>query len=118
MPVRSSNSSVLRWPDRDGVLSAAREWARTCRTAHAGVEAIGCFGSCARGDWGVGSDLDLVVIVSSSPEPFARRALAFDASHLPVPTELVVYTRDEWQRLLAAGDRFARTMQREVLWLA
>lgn len=118
MPSRSSDSSVLRWPDRAVVLSAARQWAASVRAERPEIEAIGCFGSYARGDWGVGSDLDLVAIVSASTEPFARRALAFDLSHLPVPAEILVYVREEWQRLLARDDRFARTMRGEVVWLA
>ena len=37
------------------------------------------------GDWGVGSDVDLVVIVADSTEPFERRAAAWDATELPPP---------------------------------
>lgn len=118
MPVRSSDSSVLRWPDREVVLAAARQWAVRSRAEHAETEAIGCFGSYARGDWGVGSDLDLVVIVSTSREPFERRALAFDPSDLPVPAEVLVYSREEWQCLLARDDGFAHAMRSEVVWLA
>jgi predicted nucleotidyltransferase len=62
--------------------------------------AVGYFGSYARGDWGVGSDLDLVVIVEASAEPFERRA---------VPVDLLVYTRAEWTRLASRP--------RDVVWL-
>jgi predicted nucleotidyltransferase len=116
MPVRSSGSSVLRWPDRQSVDAAARGWARA-QAGRPGLEALGYFGSYARGDWGVGSDLDLVAIVSSSDEPFERRALAWDLSVLPVPAEILVYTRDEWARRLEQGDRFARMLRDETVWL-
>jgi hypothetical protein len=56
--------------------------------------------------------------VSASSEPFERRALAFDVTGLPVPAEVLVYVREEWQRLLAGDDRFARAMRSEVVWLA
>lgn len=117
MPVRSSDSSVLRWPDRETVLAAARHWAKLVRGARPEVEAIGCFGSFARGDSGVGSDVDLVAIVATSDEPFERRALAFDVSELPVPAEILVYTREEWQRILERGGRFAAMLSSEVVWL-
>jgi len=35
---------------------------------------IGYFGSYARGDWGVGSDLDLLVIVTAAEEAFEKRS--------------------------------------------
>ena len=58
MPVRSSTSSVLVWPDRDSVESAQlRTWVATELPRHPEVLRLGCFGSFARGDWGTGSDL-------------------------------------------------------------
>jgi len=117
MPVRSLHSSVLKWPDREAVLSAARRWAATQAQTHPELMAIGCYGSYARGDWGVGSDLDIVAIVQSSDEPFERRALRWNLDELPVPAELVVYTRDEWDRILRERGRFARTLQSETMWL-
>jgi hypothetical protein len=78
---------------------------------------LGYFGSYARGDWGVGSDLDLVAVVESSALPFARRALEWEISTLPVPTELLVYTRQEWEGLKSQGGRFFRTVDREAVWL-
>ncbi len=33
---------------------------------------IGCFGSYAGGDWGLGSDLDLVVVVAEAGWPFCK----------------------------------------------
>jgi predicted nucleotidyltransferase len=95
--------------------AAARGWARA-QAGRSGLEALGYFGSYARGDWGVGSDLDLVAILSRSDEPFERRPLAWDLTGLPVPAEILVYTRDEWARRLERGDRFARMLRDEVVW--
>jgi len=117
MPVRSLRSSVLKWPDRRTVVQAVTAWASRERLQHPGLIRLGWFGSYARGDAGVGSDLDLVAVVESSVEPFERRALAWDLSQLPVPAEILVYTRDEWQRLEQEGGRFARTLEREARWL-
>lgn len=117
MPVRSLTSSVLRWPDRPQVEREAAEWAAREAPCHAGLLRLGYFGSYARGDAGVGSDLDLIAVVESSPEPFERRALGWDLVSLPVPAEILVYTRQEWEWLLEQGGRMARTLKSEVRWL-
>lgn len=116
MPVRSLDSSVLRWPDDETVVAAVRAWAEDARGRRPGVRKIGYFGSYARGDWGVGSDLDVLVIVDRSDEPFERRALDFDATGLPVPTDVFVYTSEEWHRLTAELG-FQRTAAREAVWV-
>jgi len=117
MPVRSSSSSVLRWPDRDTVDRAVRAWSADLIGTHPAVERAGYFGSYARDDWGVGSDLDLIVIVDGSAEPFTRRALAFDTLELPVPADLLVYTVDEWRRMRDEGVSFATRVEREAVWV-
>ena len=93
--------------------SRARE---ACR--HAGLLRLGYYDSYARGDWVVGSDVDLIAIVEAAADPFGRRALDWDLLGLPVPAEIVVYTREEWERLRSEGGRFARTIERETVWLA
>jgi hypothetical protein len=66
MPVRSLNSSVLRWPALKEVESAVHKWARGEVEKHDSLVSLGYFGSYAREEAGVGSDLDLVAIVESS----------------------------------------------------
>jgi predicted nucleotidyltransferase len=110
MPVRSLGTAVLVWPDATKVLAAARRWADDLRRADESVAAVGLFGSYAKGDWGVGSDLDLVVIVSDSRLPFERRAVRFDTIGLPVPADVLVYTSAEWAVLT--------TRPRPVNWLS
>jgi predicted nucleotidyltransferase len=44
---------------------------------------LGYFGSYAHGDWGVGSDLDLVAVVCHDDRPFETLAVAWDLSPLP-----------------------------------
>lgn len=117
MPVRSLSSPVLRWPDGREVERGAIEWAAQEAPRHSGLLRLGYFGSYARGDAGVGSDLNLVAVVESSQEPFERRALGWDLISLPVPAEILVYTHQEWTRLMEQGGRFARTVEREARWL-
>lgn len=116
MPVRSLASSVLRWPDRAEVDRAVRSWASAVAGQDESVLAIGYFGSYARGDWGVGSDVDLVVVKRVAEEPFERRALAYDATGLPVPADVLVYGTEEWQRMQAHGG-LARTVAGEIVWV-
>ncbi|MGH9317448.1 MAG: nucleotidyltransferase domain-containing protein [Thermoanaerobaculia bacterium] len=94
-----------------------REWAAAEAVRRPGLLRLGYFGSYARGDWGVGSDVDLVAVVEACSEPFERRALDWDTLSLPVPADLAVYTREEWQRLHREGERFARTLDSEAVWV-
>ena len=115
MPTRLLTSSVLKWPDAATVVRAARSWAAAAERAHPEVRRIGYAGSYARGDWGVGSDLDLVIVVRDAPPPPSplERALAFDAADLPVPADVLVFTESEWRAATAAG----RHLSRQTVWL-
>ena len=117
MPVRSLTSSVLNWPDGTAVDAAARRWAERQRTLHPELLRLGYFGSYARGDWGVGSDLDLIAIVTGSESSFADRPSGWDLTDLPVPAEILVYSEAEWQRLQQGGGRFATSIRNEAVWL-
>lgn len=118
MPVRSWHSPVLVWPGRDAAEEALRAWAGDLTRAHPDVLRVGYFGSYARGDAGVGSDLDVVVVVGRCDEPPMRRPLAFDTvSGFPVPVDLLVYTEEEWRRLTAGRDPFALRLAAEVVWV-
>lgn len=117
MPVRSLNSSVVRWPDADTVLSALTIWAHEIAIARPAVERVGCIGSYARGDWGPGSDLDVVIVLRGSDLPFIERAAAFDTTSLPVPCDLLVYTTDEFARVTGESTRFARVLREEARWV-
>ncbi len=115
MPVRLLSSSVLKWPDAQTVDRAVRRWAEDIGQHRKDVLRIGYFGSYARGDWGVGSDLDLIVIVKHSNLPFERRSISWDVAALPVPVDLLIYTQAEWDGLRQR--RFYSTVMREAIWI-
>jgi len=117
MPVRSLSSAILRWPDRKRVIASARKWARKVRKKHPEILRIGIVGSCARGDWGVGSDLDIVIEVSESNEPFGHRLLNLDTSEIPVPTGVLVYTKGEMEKMRGEGHRFVLEAERNGIWI-
>ncbi len=116
MPVRLLSSSILKWPDAQAVDRAIRRWAGDVGQRHEGVQRIGYFGSYARGNWGVGSDLDVIIVVKSSEQPFEHRAAEWDMTEFPVPVDVLVYTEEEWRSLLRQG-RFASTVLKEVVWV-
>jgi len=116
MPVRSLNSSVLRWPDAETVVGELSRWADALVRERSDVERVGCIGSYARGDAGPGSDLDVIVVLHDTELPFIERAATIDATSLPVPTDLLVYTSDELARLTSESTRFGRVLREEARW--
>ena len=80
------------------------------------LKSLGYFGSYARGDWGVGSDLDLIAIVDETTETFERRALKWNLNDLPVPAEIIIYTAKEWADLQKGENRFSLTINEEIIW--
>lgn len=117
MPVRSLSSSVFKWPDATVVRESIHEWAREVLRKRRDILGIAYLGSYARGDWGVGSDLDVVIILTDSAVPFSRRGAEFDTTSLPVPVDLIVYTAEEWQALRRSRTRFYDVACKEAIWL-
>ena len=99
------------------MVGALRAWAKKEAARHPGLLRLGYYGSYARGDDGVGSDVDLVAVVEDSSVSFERRSLAWDLMDLPVPADLGVFTLAEWERLSNEESRFAKVIEREAVWL-
>jgi predicted nucleotidyltransferase len=117
MPVKSSSSSVITWPDARTVERALTQWAEAAARSRPELRRVGYFGSYASGDWGVGSDVDVVLVVASSATPSIRRAAEWDLTGLPVPADVLVFTEDEWRSTLVSGRRFARVLRDGVKWV-
>lgn len=113
MPVRSLTSPTLSWPDHETVHRAAKRFAKQLRETHPEVKAVAYFGSYARGDWGVGSDLDLLIIASTCAKPAER---GYPTQALPVPCDTIVYTPEEWRDLRARPGRWTDALVSAV-WL-
>jgi predicted nucleotidyltransferase len=84
--------------------------------AHPEILGIAYFGSYARGNWGVGSDLDVLIVVANSDRFFEERGRDFDTGVLPVPTDVLVYTSEEW-RNLSREQPFFQRMLKEAIWV-
>ncbi len=116
MPVRSLNSSIMKWPSKETVVDALVKWSEALK-GDSNILSIGYFGSYARGDNGVGSDLDGIVIVKDSKAPFGKRGTEWDLSMLPVPVDLLIYTLDEWNKLKKEPSYFIKRLREEVRWI-
>ena len=116
MPTRSLGSALIRWPDKVTVDEAFHRWAAERAATHPEIQHIGYIGSYARGDWGVGSDLDVIIVVSTSDEPFGRRLLDQNDDDLPVPADLLVYTEAELTRMRSEGRRFTKELDHVAVW--
>ncbi|WP_231597352.1 nucleotidyltransferase domain-containing protein [Synechococcus sp. CBW1004] len=114
----SSAGSVLRWPSFDQVIDQATRWATTQQQQNPDLLAVGVFGSYGRGDAGVGSDLDLVLILESCALPIWERLRRWDTGALPLACDLLVYSREEWQTLPSWNPRLAEVLGRDARWLA
>jgi len=107
MPVRSLGSSVLKWPDRKKVIQQAGDWADKTGYDDKNIVGIKCFGSIVSDDrWGVGSDIDILIILKSSDKDFMKRCLDYNVSEIDVPADILVYTEDEITLLAAENSRF------------
>ncbi|MFQ5615700.1 MAG: nucleotidyltransferase domain-containing protein, partial [Anaerolineales bacterium] len=94
---------------------SVRDWAERQVRSRTDILRIGYFGSYARGDWGVGSDLDVILIVEQCEQPFWKRSLDWNLASMPVPVDLLVYTRQEWQTLAAQKGKFYQMVMREAV---
>ncbi len=74
------------------------------------------FGSFARGEQNRASDLDLVVIAESALafcDRIGQALAACYAASTRLPVEALVYTPEEWRRMIGCGSSFAALVERE-----
>ena len=116
MPVRSLSSSVIKWPSKSEVKLALEKWAEKEKN-RGGVLAIAAFGSFCDESWGVGSDLDLLIVISQSDLPFSERPSLWDTLSLPVPVDLMVYTEREWIEMSLKHSRFSNEVLTKAVWI-
>ncbi|KQC13555.1 MAG: hypothetical protein APR63_00385 [Desulfuromonas sp. SDB] len=114
MPVRSLNSSVLNWPDHHQVIDEFKKWAEKYKQV-SNIIKIGYFGSYATSSYGVGSDLDVIIILNESDIPFNRRSTRFDLTSISVPADLVIYTEKEWNMM--KNSKFHQYIENNAKWI-
>lgn len=92
--------------DRAAVRRAVDEHVRVLAASHPELEEVILFGSVASGTPVPGSDVDLLLILSSSDQPFLDRIPAFLPAGLPVAVDIFPYTRDEIERMKRDNNGF------------
>ena len=123
MPVRLLTQSRLRWPEAAEVLAAVVRWAEEQAERNDGLHRVGVFGSHGRGDAGVGSDLDLVLIDDNTSGTQSQRYRQWPFEQLPLSCDALVLTQQEWDALLAspatdaAAYAMANALHRDCHWL-
>jgi len=117
MPVPSPSGSVLRWPAAAEVLVQAASWAAKQKHSQPDLLAVGVFGSYGRSTAGVGSDLDLLLILRHCNEPIWQRLRRWDTKDLPLASDLLVYGLSEWHTLPQWNPRLAEALRQDTLWL-
>lgn len=76
-------------------------------------ERVILFGSAARGEAGEASDIDLTVIAETELSFFDRIGRVLRLYRGDREINVLVYTPDEWQRMLAEGRRFIKRIADE-----
>lgn len=114
--VSSTGVRVFVARDRAIVLNEVSVWSRSLRESNPHVRRIGLFGSYAKGTYGPGSDLDIILIMDASTEPrWFMRSAAIDTAGLGVGADLFIYTESEMARMQKTSGWFRHIME-EALW--
>jgi predicted nucleotidyltransferase len=90
--------------DREGVRQAVDEYVHALAARHRELEEVVLFGSLASGTPVPGSDVELVLVLSSSDRPFRERIPLFLPGRFPVGVDVFPYTRAEIQRMRQEGN--------------
>jgi len=108
---RSFGGATARFLDGEVVKASLVERAIALSSADPNVAAIYLFGSLARGNYGPGSDADILIVehLASTPRQIDRPLRYIDAfSRLAVPVDIVVLTVEEVAGMRAEGRLFIR----------
>lgn len=101
---RSFGSLVIYSVDRILIQRALDDYVKKLQQRPE-VEAVVLLGSFNTDRFGVGSDVDLLVVVRDTPVPFLDRSAHYRPEEFPVDIDVFVYTVEEVRR----GQPLART---------
>ena len=101
--------------DREGVRRAVDDYVHALAARHGEIEEVMLFGSLASGTPVPGSDVDLLLILTSSDRPFRERIPLLLPGRFPVGVDVFPYSRPEVERMRQEGNpRIARALQEGV----
>ncbi len=93
--------------DKEAELRELREAVSRFVREHPNVKLVKLFGSWARGEAGVWSDFDLLVVVDEEPLPFPERFRKY-IIETKREAQVFVYTEEELGRMLREGNQFIK----------
>jgi len=117
----SSDSAVAKLPAHDIMIQELRHISESMAKKYEEIEEIILFGSLARGDYGVDSDADILVIISSSHyDRFFDRIPKYVTDFLDfcMPVDVFPYTRKEIDIMKGKESLFIRSMLDECIVLS
>ena len=119
MPGRSSVSARRKSSQGDDLIRALRDAVAKAKHRFPEVTKVLLFGSRARGDWGVRSDADVLVIIKKSRQKrfFDRIPRYLDLfSEISLPVDVFPYTEAEFRRMREKGNTLVlRALKEGVL---
>ena len=102
---------------RETARTALRDFKENLISAFGSETEVTLFGSTARGDYGPGSDIDVLVLLHFQPDTFTEERifdLAYDAElRYGVVFGVIVYSRDFWNSELARVMPLHKNIDRE-----
>lgn len=100
---------------KDTLLEAASEIKKTDRS----VVQILLYGSFARGNYTPLSDVDILIMVDNTDIPFLCRKEAYSRYFFSIPFDvnILVYTADEFNRMLESGNLFLTSVLQNAVEL-
>ena len=121
MPKQSSDFAVIKLPDRKTLIQKLKCEADQMLKDFDEIEEVILFGSLARGDHGIYSDADILLILRSSPHKryfdripkYASVFVQFDLS-----VDVFPYTRAELNNMWESGNLFIKSMLEEGISLS
>lgn len=101
-------SSKPRFVDEQLIAQEFKKIALRLAQENKNIKAVYLFGSCSRGDAGIHSDADILVVVGTDERPRIDRLDEFilEFADGPVPADVLVLTQAELASALEEGNRF------------
>jgi predicted nucleotidyltransferase len=121
MPRRSPVSARRKSSEGDRLIRALRDAVKKSKGRFPEVTKVLLFGSRARGDWGLRSDADVLVIITKSKQKrfFDRIPRYLDLfSEISLPVDVFPYTEVEFRRMREEGNRLVLTALKEGVLLS
>ena len=113
----SSPSVKITYFDKERVRRALDSYVAALVVEHPEIERVVLFGSMARGGTVPGSDVDLLLVISGSDQPFLDRVPIYTPDRFPVGIDVFPYTQTEIRSMLDEGNFFVRRALEEGVTL-